>query len=247
MMVIAHLSDTHFDGDPRATDRARRVMDYLDALPGPLHAILVSGDIADHGLTPEYELARAHLVSTKVPVLLLPGNHDVRGNFREVLLGEAPGEGLGEGPVNRVVRVGGTVFALCDSSIPGRSDGLLEDGTLAWLDKVLARGAPTLVCLHHPPITVHEPTIDRIRLGQADRLAEVLTRHDNALAVLCGHAHTGATSTFAGRPVLVAPGVVSTLLLPWESTRVVDRDLPPALAFHVLADGRITTHYRVVP
>lgn len=243
MTVIAHLSDTHFDGDQRATDRAARVMAYLDALPGSPDAILVTGDIADHGLTPEYELAREHLVSTKVPVLLLPGNHDSRGNFREVLLGEGPGDG----PVNQVAKVGDTVLALCDSSVPGRAEGLLDDETLAWLDGVLAGGAPTLVCFHHPPVTVHEPTIDAIRLRGADRLAEVLTRHDNALAVLCGHAHTGAASTFAGRPVLVAPGVVSTLLLPWESDRVVDRDLPPALAFHVLAEGRITTHYRVVP
>ncbi|MEU4803843.1 metallophosphoesterase [Actinosynnema sp. NPDC023587] len=243
MMVIAHLSDTHFDGDPRATERARRVVDYLDALPGPLDAILVTGDIADHGLTSEYELARAHLVSTKVPVLLLPGNHDARGNFREALLGQEPDDG----PVNQVARVGEVVFALCDSSIPGRADGLLDETTLAWLETVLAEGAPTVVCLHHPPVALHEPTLDRIRLTEADRLAEVLTRHGNAVAVLCGHAHTGAATTFAGRPVLVAPGVVSTLSLPWESDRVMDRDLPPALAFHVLADGRLTTHYRVVP
>ncbi|MEV0679234.1 metallophosphoesterase [Actinosynnema sp. NPDC050436] len=243
MMVIAHLSDTHFDGGPRATARARRVLDYLDALPGPLDAILVSGDIADHGLTPEYELARAHLADTTVPVLLLPGNHDARGNFREVLLGGPPGDG----PVNQVAKVGDVVFALCDSCIPGRADGLLDDATLAWLDEVLAEGAPTLVCLHHPPVALHEPTLDRIRLGAADRFAEVLSRHDNALAVLCGHAHTGAASTFAGRPVLVAPGVVSTLVLPWESDAVMDLDLPPALAFHVLDGGRLTTHYRVVP
>ncbi|WP_221455310.1 metallophosphoesterase [Saccharothrix tamanrassetensis] len=241
-MVIAHLSDTHFDGDPRATGRARRVMDYLDALPGPLDAILVSGDIADHGLTPEYELAREHLVS-KFPVLLLPGNHDVRGSFREVLLGEPPGTA----PVDRVAKIGDAVFALCDSSIPGRADGLLADETLDWLESVLRQGAPTFVCLHHPPVAVHEPGIDRIRLNDADRLAAVLSRHDNVVAVLCGHAHAGVATTFAGTPVLVAPGVVSTLLLPWESDRLVDRDLPPAVAFHVLDDeGRLTTHFRVV-
>ncbi|MBW4718216.1 metallophosphoesterase [Saccharothrix obliqua] len=244
MIVIAHVSDTHFDGGSRATERARRVMAHLESLPGPLDAILVSGDIADHGLTPEYELARAHLVSSKVPVLTLPGNHDARGNFRSVLLGEP----AGEEPVNRVAEVGGVVFALADSSIPGRADGLLGEPTLAWLESVLSAGAPTVVCFHHPPVEVHEPTIDAIRLGDADRLADVLARHDNALAVLCGHAHTGAAATFAGRPVRVAPGVVSTLRLPWESDQVMDRDLPPAIAYHVLTgDGRLTTHYRVVP
>jgi hypothetical protein len=64
---------------------------------------------------------------------------------------------------------------------------------------------------------------------------------------VCGHAHTPAASTFAGRPLLVAPGVVSTLRLPWEHGEVLDHSLPPAIAFHVLDDEwRLTTHYRLV-
>ncbi|WP_309110962.1 metallophosphoesterase [Saccharothrix sp.] len=242
MTVIAHLSDTHFDGGPRAAGRVRRVMDYLDGLPGRLDAVLVTGDIADHGLTSEYEAAREHLTS-KFPVLLLPGNHDDRGNFRRVLLGGS----AGPEPVNQVEKVGDVVFALCDSSIPGRDDGLLDDDTLTWLDGVLGEGAPTFVCFHHPPVTLHQSMIDGIRQFGEDRLAEVLLRHDNVVGVLCGHAHTGAASTFAGIPLRVAPGVASTLLLPWESDRVIDLDLPPAVAFHVLSDDRrLTTHYRVV-
>ncbi|XVV07783.1 hypothetical protein ACQPW3_21360 [Actinosynnema sp. CA-248983] len=144
-------------------------------------------------------------------------------------------------------KIGDVVFALCDSSIPGRDDGLLDDDTLTWLDGVLAQGAPTFVCFHHPPVTVHEPSIDAIRQFGADRLADVLRRHDNVVGLLCGHAHTGVASTFAGAPLRVAPGVASTLLLPWESDRIIDLDLPPALAFHVLSDDRrLTTHYRVV-
>jgi hypothetical protein len=46
----------------------------------------------------------------------------------------------------------------------------------------------------------------------------------------------------------VAPGVVSTLRLPWERGDVLDYSLPPAIAFHVLDDDRrLTTHYRVIP
>jgi 3',5'-cyclic-AMP phosphodiesterase len=243
-MVVAHLSDTHFDGDARATGRARRVMDYLNGLPGPLDAVLVTGDVADHGLPTEYLVAREVLASHH-QVLVLPGNHDARGPFREVLLGEAPSGA----PVNQVAKAGGAVFALCDSSIPGRPDGHLSDDTLGWLEAVLqdSAGAPVFVCFHHPPVAVHEPTIDRIRQFGAERLAEVVARHDNVVGLLCGHAHTGAASTFAGRPLLVAPGVVSTLMLPWETADVIVQDLPPAIAFHVLDDDhRLTTHYRVV-
>jgi Icc protein len=75
--------------------------------------------------------------------------------------------------------------------------------------------------------------------------------HRNLAAFLCGHAHTPAVTTFAGRPLVIAPGVVSTLRFPWEHRAhpedYVHLDPPPALAFHVLTDeGQLTTHYRCV-
>jgi 3',5'-cyclic AMP phosphodiesterase CpdA len=244
MMVLAHVSDIHIGSGERSVERASRVMRYLNGLPGNIDAILVTGDLADHGLAEEYEQVAKVLAGSR-PVLHCPGNHDVRGPYREVLLGESGSDG----PINRVHRVGGAVFAMCDSSIPGQANGHLADETLEWLESVLvdAADAPVFVCFHHPPVALHAPYVDRIKQHGEDRLATVLARHSNVVAVLCGHAHTAAASTFAGLPLLVAPGVLSTILLPWESDEIVDLDLPPAIAFHVLADdGRLTTHYRVI-
>jgi Icc protein len=241
--VLAHVSDIHIH-DERSLERATRVMSYLDDLPGDLDAILVTGDLADHGLPEEYEQV-AKLFSGSRPVLHCPGNHDVRGSYRELLLGES----ASDGPINQVHRLGGAVFAMCDSSIPGRDDGFLADETLTWLEAVLADAgdAPVFVCFHHPPVLLHEPTVDRIKQHGEDRLAALVRRYPNVAAVLCGHAHTGAASAFASRPLLVAPGVVSTLMLPWETDKIVDVDLPPAIAFHILDDDRrLTTHYRVI-
>jgi len=143
MIVLAPISDTHLDGSARNADRATRVLRYLNNLPAPVDAVLVTGDIADHGLPAEYEQA--------------------------------------------------------------------------------------------------------IRQRGEKRLAALVHRHPQVVAVLCGHAHTPAATTFAGRPLLVAPGVVSTLKLPWEHGDGLDHDLPPAIAFHVLDDTwRLTTHYRVI-
>ncbi|WP_371501941.1 metallophosphoesterase [Kitasatospora sp. NBC_00374] len=250
MIVIAHLSDIHLDGGRRAEERTRAVLAYLEGLPYELAAVLVTGDIADHGLPAEYEQARRLLVS-RHPVLVLPGNHDHRAAFRGVLLGQA---GSAE-PVNRVHRGDGFVIALCDSSVPGKDHGLLDDRTLAWLEGELVGtpdGVPVLVAFHHPPALLHEPFIDGIRQFGEDRLAELARRRPGIAGFLCGHAHTPAATTFAGRPLLVAPGVTSTLRLPWERRAhpedFVHLDLPPALAFHVLSgDGRLTTHFRTVP
>jgi 3',5'-cyclic AMP phosphodiesterase CpdA len=245
MLVIAHVSDTHFDGGPAAAARSRAVMDYLARLSRPIDAILVTGDIADHGLPAEYEEARK-ILTADVPVLVCPGNHDVRGPFRDVLLGEP----ASDGPINRLYEVGGAAIALCDSSIPGRPDGLLDDETLGWLDAALAgvpRETPAFVGFHHPPVTLHQPLVDGIKLNAEQRLAEVLARHPHVVAVLTGHAHTGAATTFAGLPLRVAPGVASTVKLPWEPGDGLDRTLPPAFSFHILDGGRLTTHHRALP
>ncbi|MEV0971538.1 metallophosphoesterase [Microtetraspora glauca] len=248
MLVLAHVSDIHIDGSDRNTARATRVLDHVGRLP--VDAILLTGDIADHGAVEEYEITRG-LIETRAPLVLCPGNHDIRENLRKVLLGDLNGDGVGSGgPVNQVLRLPGATIALCDSSIPGRPDGLLSDETLDWLDSVLtaAPDVPAFVGMHHPAVPLGIPYVDEIRLGEPERLAGVLARHPQVVAVLAGHAHTGAATTFAGLPLLVAPGVVNTALLPFEieSHPPVDRDLPPAVAFHVLDEGRVTTHYRPV-
>ena len=79
------------------------------------------------------------------------------------------------------------------------------------------------MCLHHPPIAIGVGLMDPIMLTDPDPLAEVIGRHSHVAATLVGHAHTMAVSTFAGRPVLVGGGVVSTVPLdqedhPWSGT-----------------------------
>jgi 3',5'-cyclic AMP phosphodiesterase CpdA len=232
MVVIAHLSDIHVDDGERSVERTARVMRYLAGLPRPVDVVLVTGDLADHGAPDEYTIVEK-LLALPVPVLTCPGNHD-----DSALL-----------PGDTAHVVAGALFAMCDSSIAGRNEGVLTDATLAWLDAELRTHAdrPAFVCFHHPPVTLGIPFVDGIRQFGAERLAEVVERHPNVVAVLCGHAHTPAATTFAGRPLLVAPGVVSTAMLPFETDAIVDLDLPPLLAFHLLDDERrLTTHFRVV-
>ncbi|MGW6917758.1 phosphodiesterase [Kitasatospora sp. NPDC054939] len=257
MLTIAHLSDIHLGQDhhgdhgARARERAEQVVAYLAALPGPLDAVLVTGDLADRGLPEEYELV-AEVLATRTgpagarpPVLLCPGNHDIRAPYREVLLGEPPADG----PVNRLHRLPGADVLMLDSSVPGSDEGLLDEETLAWLERTLADGEPerpALVAFHHPPVALQLPYVDPIRQFGEQRLAEVLARHPRVAALLCGHAHTAAATVFAGLPVLVAPGVVSTVTLPCEGGEDVTFDQPPMFALHVLDDDRrLTTHYRV--
>jgi Icc protein len=245
MLVIAHVSDTHFGNDVQDPAlRAAAVMDHLLAMDPRPSVLVVTGDVADHGLPEEYAAARAWLDRWDGPLAVCPGNHDVRAAFVAGL----------HVPSRTVVEVAGVRFVMLDSLIDadetGRVDpGRLGDDQLAWLGERLAEDArPTYVCLHHPPTTIGLELMDPIRLVDGDALAAVLARHPHVVATLVGHAHTMGATTFAGRPLLIGGGVVSTVTADAEPPPTLWYDAPPSFALHLVDDeGPVTTHWRALP
>lgn len=248
MYVIAHLSDPHLDGSEEARSRLRRITSYLRAFSRPVDVILVTGDLADHGLEAEYAELAAELTSD-VPVLMLPGNHDVSAPLRAGLTAyvDSPGEGH---PVHQVREAGEARFVLVDSTVPGEDHGLLSDDSLAWLDGVLGENfdGPVFVAFHHPPLDLHHPVMDQWMLRSRDAFEAVLTGKP-ITALLTGHVHNAIVTTFAGHPVLGAPGIRSTVPLPFEPSpadgRIVDTAAHPGFALHVHTPGEpLHTFYR---
>jgi len=245
MFVIAHVSDTHFGNDVHdPAGRNAAVMDHLLAMDPRPHVLVVSGDVADHGLPEEYVEARRWLDRWEGPLAVCPGNHDARDAF-------VAGLGIG---TRTVVETGGSRFVMLDSLVDadetGRVDpGRLGDDQLAWLDRRLAEDArPTYVCLHHPPTPIGLELMDPIRLRDGEALAVVVARHPHVVAVLVGHAHTMAATTFAGRPLLIGGGVVSTVTVDAEAPPTLWYDAPPSFALHMVDDaGRVTSHWRALP
>jgi len=55
-----------------------------------------------------------------------------------------------------------------------------------------------------------------------------------------------AATTFAGVPVLVGGGLVSTVTTDAEDMPQIDYSQPPTIALHLVEDGHLVTHWRVV-
>ncbi|MTE11386.1 metallophosphoesterase [Nocardia aurantiaca] len=248
MVLLAQLSDTHFNMGARNVERAERVMAFLAELPQRPDAIIVTGDIADEGDIEEYQQARAALAAD-LPVLILPGNHDDRVNMRSVFF---PGT-EGSGPINQYYRVNGVTLALLDSSIPGKPEGLLEDETYDFLTDLLVSTPDddvVLVAMHHPPVAVQSTVVDPIRLINPERLAEIVAGDDRIAAVLTGHVHAGLMTQFAGKPLIVAPGVSSTIGCEWETAAPghvpIDFAPDPSMIFHSITDNGLLSMFRPI-
>jgi Icc protein len=245
MFVVAHVSDTHFGNDVQdPSPRAAAVMDHLLAMRPLPDVLVLTGDVADHGLAGEYADARAWLERWPGPAAACPGNHDVRDAFVD---------GLGVG-ARSVVEVNGHRLIMLDSLIDAVAgervdEGRLGEEQLAWLDARLGESdAPAFVCLHHPPTTIGLELMDPIRLMDGDALAAVVDHHPHVIATLVGHAHTMSTTTFAGRPLLVGGGVVSTVTADAEDVDTLWYAAPASFALHLVdVDRRVTSHWRALP
>jgi 3',5'-cyclic-AMP phosphodiesterase len=238
-VLLAQLSDLHICDEWEGVDpcaQVGRVVDAVRSLPNPVDAVVVSGDLTDDGSEESYRRARGLLERIGAPLYVLPGNHDDRRRLREAF----DLVGSGEEPINYSVSVGPLRIVVFDSIVPGQDPGAYSPEQLAWLDEELGREseAPTLLALHHPPLSTGLPSWDAINLAAAEReaMARVVGRHPQLRVVVGGHLHRTAAGALAGCPVFSAPsaGLQARPDFEHDDVKFVD---PPGFALHVL-NGR---------
>jgi 3',5'-cyclic AMP phosphodiesterase CpdA len=247
--LLAQLSDPHLGADWLDRDPVPALaaaVEAVEALRPEPDAVLVSGDLAEHGAEAEYAQARELLGRLRGPVYVLAGNHDDRAGVRKHFgLAGAGGE-----PIRYSVDLGPLRLVVLDTTRPGEDPGALDAERLDWLDAELtaAPAQPTLLAMHHPPLATGVPAWDAVGLPAADRgaLGAVLERHPQVRLVAAGHAHRAIAGGLAGRPVLAVPSVYVQARLNIGSGRIELVDEPPAFALHALMDGDLISHLQPV-
>jgi 3',5'-cyclic AMP phosphodiesterase CpdA len=248
--ILAQISDPHL-GEPaiggvKPKKSLREVIAAVEGLPNPVDAVLVSGDLAEHGAAAEYALAAEMIGRLGVPVHVLPGNKDDRATMREAF--DLPGEG--DAPLDYAADLGPLRLVVIDSTIPGEDRGDFEPAQLEWLDATLARAAeqPTIVAMHQPPLVTGMADWDSVIMRPSDRaaLAAVLERHPQVRAIVGGHLHRIAASSLAGRPVIVAPSTFVQARPDFETEKVKLRDHFRGFLLHLLSDGELSTQVEIV-
>jgi len=253
-VLLAQLSDLHLGARWEGVDpqpRLEAVIEAVRALPNPVDAVVVSGDLTADGGEEDSLLARRLLDRLEVPVHVLPGNHDLRASLRRAF--ELPGEG--DEPIDYSAEVGELRLIILDSTVPGEDRGALSDGQLRWLGEELGRepDRPTLLAMHHPPLATGLPEWDEINLVAPEReaLAAVVGRHPQLRAIVGGHLHRIAAAALAGCSVLSAPSTYLQMLPDFDPPDFEDDDAvvwtdPPGFALHVLLDGELSSQVELL-
>jgi len=211
MLTLAQITDIHISGadDPlnqtRNAARLRAVLKAIHGLKPRPAAILVTGDLADHGAVEEYENLKAILRTTEIPLYFGLGNHDGRSAFRDAFPATPVDE---NGFVQYAVTIGGLRVVMCDTLEEGENGGGFCPARAAWLARTLAAApqTPTVLALHHPPIASFIPWMDEPATAPwLGRLAEAVRGHRQILTMACGHMHRAYHGRFAGHLVSVSP------------------------------------------
>jgi len=224
--------------------RALRAVAALRPAPD---AVIITGDLTESGLPPEYAMVRETLArELHVPTFVIPGNHD----RREVLLRELPGTGSADGFVQYVVDDLPLRLVMLDTVVPGAGHGELCARRLAWLDAALAAlpDKPTMIAMHHPPFACGIGHMDRIALRDPARLLELMQRHPQVERIVCGHHHRSVTARFGPAIASICPSVAHQVELQLTedapSAFVLE---PPAYQIHRWRpETGVVTHTAVV-
>ncbi len=239
MTVIAHLSDPHLDGSAERLRRFQATLECVADLPG-LDAVVISGDLADHGEASEYEQF-FNALPPSLPILVTAGNHDLTDPFLDALRDHGFPATL-----NSTLDVAGVRLIGLDSHIDQHDEGILGAAVLEYARSQLADSKNLeILAMHHPHVHVGHHVMERFGLRNADDLAELIHTHDNIAGVFTGHVHSALATTYAGVPLIGAPGIASTMRLGSRTDPIADPNAMPGLAVHTIDGTTISTvfHY----
>ena len=231
--TLLQLSDCHLSADPAASYRGQNADANLARLLPACRlmapdGVMLSGDIAEDGSSEAYGRAAAMIDGLAPRTAWIPGNHDERSVMAEVF--EAVG--FEAGPR---LEWGGWQIALLDSAVPHRPEGHLDEARLAPLAG-LDEARPALVFVHHQPVPVDSPWIDKYPLIEPEQLWARLNP-ESVRCVAFGHVHQAFRGENNGIACLSAPSTAANGQ-PGMARFTYDPTGPKARWFRLWPDGR---------
>lgn len=253
--IIAQISDLHVKPPGelayRHVDTAAALTRCVAALnrlaPRP-DLVVISGDLVDKPSHQAYDHLAALLAPLEISCAVIPGNHDDRAMLAAAPLGRRFERGTSV--ANRTIDLNNIEVVLVDSTVPGKDYGMLDTGTLAWLDAALAAAAtrPALLFLHHPPFATGIAHMDRQNLRNAGELAAIIRKHERVRLIAAGHVHRAVLTTFAGAAATICPAPNHAVALDLDARLPPSLTIePPAFHLHVWFAGEgfgsVVTHW----
>ncbi len=248
---ILQLSDFHILENP--TDELRgvttaaclaEVWELVRSSYGNADLLVMTGDIAAHGEEGAYRQVQELFADALSRCRLLPGNHDDSGTMQR-FFGELIA--ANNTAITFSQELDGWRLIGLDSHVAGEVHGEITAEQLDWLGRELNNSAqqPTLLFLHHPPISVASEWLDRIMLRNPQQISDVLDSAPQVRAIFCGHVHHEFHGILGNVPVFTTPST-AIQFTPGTAELIFD-DIPPGFRVIELSGNEFATHVVRLP
>ncbi|HEY4369909.1 MAG TPA: phosphodiesterase [Steroidobacteraceae bacterium] len=238
---LIQFTDTHLTGDAAATVRGMDTLASLRTIVASAaqrfarpDGVLLTGDLVDEDPA-GYRFIRQVFDASPVPVLCVPGNHDLPEQMRATLA-DAPFQ------VGGVKRFGRWTIVMLDTWLANSAAGRLGPEQLQQLQATLSadRNQHVLLCMHHHPILMRSQWLDTVGIQDADALLTLIHQHSNVRGVLWGHVHQSLDSFIDGVRFMATPSTCAQFL-PESDDFALDSRPPGYRMLELLPDGAIAT------
>lgn len=194
---ILQITDIHFrqsrDGAIYGVETQSGFEAVLSQIKGeieldnrPLDLILATGDISQDGSVESYQRFLDFVSSLNAPCYFLQGNHDYTAPMLKV---------FGERYVSpcKVAKKesGAWNIVMLNSSVEDQVNGHFGKSQLEYLASQLSanKGAPTLICFHHHPMSINCRWLDQQTIDNADDFFKIIDQYENVKFCIYGHIH----------------------------------------------------------
>jgi 3',5'-cyclic-AMP phosphodiesterase len=229
-------------------DRAVNQLIKLKPLPD---ALLLTGDLADHGQPQDYALLREILqpwLDLQRPTHVVMGNHDERSALQAAFANELslPDE---RSFIQYAIDLAADLRLLVlDTVNAGEGGGSLCVSRLKWLEQQLRDDhRPTILAMHHPPFQSGIDHMDQVGLSKLDDFVGVVARYPQIERILCGHLHRSISVRIGSTLAMTAPSTAHQVALDFRASTpdyfVME---PPGFLLHLWRSGHLISHSCVI-
>ncbi len=250
-MIIAHISDFHVgriietaNGPIDLHDRMLDAVAHLHQLNPKPDLIMLTGDLSNHGNEADYIRVREALRLLDRPVYIIPGNHDRRQTLRRVFA-DHDYWSVNDKFLHFTIEEHPLRIIALDTLLPESHEGLLDQERLVWFESRLqeAPDKPTAVFMHHPPFKTGLPYPDSLMCRNGDAFGDIVVRHPQIQAIICGHVHRDVVTFWRGVPAYVTSSATfSNGLILYPVDDVDPLFEPPMCRLFVWENQRLTSH-----
>ena len=131
---------------------------------------------------------------------------------------------------------------MLDTFLPRTHAGMLQQHELEFFDQQLNenRQKHVLVCLHHPPVPVGSPWMDKMGLRNPDAFFSVVNKYNHVRVILWGHIHQEFNSHYNQVKLLATPSTC-VQFRPKADGYIMDNQSPGYRVLKLFMNGETET------